>query len=75
MNVSYLNMAHALSSDQAPFNRRLESCKQVSGLRGQGYRRVQEILVGVGMRQVSELGAQGRDLQVDVVVPIDERLD
>ncbi len=30
MNVSYLNMAHALSSDQAPFNRRLESCKQVS---------------------------------------------
>ena len=75
VNTIYLNMAHALCSDEASFDGRLQGREQVPSLRLERYRRVEQVLVRVGMRQVRELRQQGGHLKVDVVVTIDESLD
>ena len=69
--VNYLNMTHALCCYQPSLDGRLESREEVSAPRRQRYRRVQEVLVGVGMRQVGELGTEGRHFQIDVVISIE----
>ena len=66
----YLNMVDAFSRNQSPFYGSLQGREQIPGLRGHRYRRVEDELVGEGMRQVGELGDQRGHLQVDVVVPV-----
>ena len=68
-------MTHALRRNESPFDGRLQSREQISTLRRQRDRRVEEVLVGVGMRQVGELRDERCHLEVDVVVALEKRLD
>ena len=68
-------MTHALCCYQPSLDGRLESREEVSAPGRQRYCRVQEVLVGEGMRQVGELGTEGGHFQIDVVISIEQRLD
>ena len=69
-NYFHLNLTHALGRNEAPFNGRLQRREQVPASRGQRDGRVEQELVGVRVRKVGELRAEGRDLQVDVVIAV-----
>jgi hypothetical protein len=68
---NHLNMTHALCGNQSSLDGRLESREKISAPGRQRYRRVQEVLVGVGMRQVGELGTKGSHFKIDVVISIE----